>query len=92
MKYDRSRSLPRKAMRTSEVKAALRTKAHQWAPRIAAQTHVRTGETKQSTHVESGHLANDGRPAVRIVQTGAPVPLNWRYDRDYIVRALGGGQ
>lgn len=91
MKYDRNGSLSRKAMRTPEVKAALRTKAQQWAPRIAARTRVDTGETKLSTHVESGHVANDGRPSVRIVQHGAPVPLNWRHDRDYILRAVGDG-
>lgn len=90
MKYDRNRSLPRKAMGTAEVRAALAKIAHQRAPAIAAATRVDTGETRGSTHVETGHHANDGRPAVRIVQTGAPVPLNWRHDRDYIVRSFGG--
>lgn len=104
MRYDRSRNFPRKALSTTEVRAALRTRAHQLAPLVAAATSVserggwasgeRTepGVTKGSTRVESGHRSASGdRPAVRIVQDGAAAPEEFRQNRDYMQRALGGG-
>lgn len=90
MRMDRNRNFPRQAMSTSQTKAALAKIAHQRAPGVAAATRVDTGETKASTHVETGHRANDGRPAVRIVQSGAVVPENFRQNRDYMLRGFGG--
>lgn len=103
MKYDRDRTFARKALNTTEVRAALRAAANRIAPQIAAATSVsergdwstgqrlEPGVTKASTRVEGGHRANDGRIAVRIVQDFAVVPEEFRQNRDYMLRAVNGG-
>lgn len=59
------------------------------ARRMQAGTPVRTGHTAGTTTVETGHLnAKRDRVAVRIVQRGASVPLNWRLRRNYILKAI----
>ncbi len=99
MQHTRNGRLPIQAVRTREAERALARRAHQLAPRIEAGTRKDTGTTAGSTHVETGHVSASGdRPAVWIVQTGfgsrarpgAPVPLAFRHDRNYMLRALVG--
>lgn len=92
MEYRAARGAGGRLLNSRGVKRVLERRAHDYAPRIAAATRVASGETKGSTRVEPNHRSASGdRPAVRIVQDGAVLPENFRQNRDYMMRALGGG-
>lgn len=92
MKFEGNRKFSKDSINARGTTLALARRAYQLAPQIKAGTSRKTGYTAGTTHVETGHRSASGdRPAVRIVQGGASVPLNFRLRRDEMVRALGGG-
>ena len=92
MRYEANRHLGRDAVRARACVQALALRARQLVPVVEAGTRRRTGETADSTHVETGHMSASGdRPAVRVVQRNVSTPLNFRTDRDYIVRSVANG-
>lgn len=92
MEFARNRTAIGKLLNSPGAERALLRAAEPMAARIRAATPVKSGETAESTRVETGHRnAKGDRIAVRIVQDGAALQLQYGQGNTKAVRQMTSG-
>jgi hypothetical protein len=92
VRFDRNRTAIGKILNSPETERALVARAGPMAEQIRARTPEDSGETAASTRVEPGHRnAKGDRIAVRIVQDGAALQLQYGHGNTRAIRHMTSG-